>query len=224
MYISFALYCEGSSDRDYLGVLIPRVLEHVIFAEGTRPVEIASQPIDLGLRRRTIEEVARAACEASEAFHLFFVHADSGGRALTAQIGSRSVAYCEAMHRFCEWPCERCIVIAPRHETEAWVMLDHDAVAQALGFNGDLAEHGLPLSARQCETLDDPKAALEAVIRRVRGRRRRVTPTDLFPAIAGRQSIPTLLNAPSFKTFADAVRSALASLGCLDRTAMANRS
>lgn len=68
------------------------------------------------------------------------------------------------------------------------------------------------------------KAILEAVIRSVRGRRRRVSAADLFPAIAGRQSIPKLQNAPSFKTFADAVRSALASLGCLDGAATANRS
>ena len=215
MYLSYAMFCEGNSDRDFLGILVPRVIETLIMSEGQISVDVAAQPIEIPYTSRRVEDVAKAACNAREAFYLFFVHADTGGRALDAALQNRSGAYCEEMRRLCAWPCDRCVVIAPRRETEAWVMLDHAAVAEALGFNGSLANHGMPRNAQECERLEDPKAQLDSVIRSVTGRRRRGSAIDLFPAIAGRLSIDVLRTAQSFTTFENRLRLALQSLGCL---------
>jgi hypothetical protein len=215
MYLSFGIFCEGNSDRAYLNVLVPRSIENLIISEGERKIDIASQPIEIPFKNRTIEDVANAACQAKDAIHLFFVHADTGGRGQQQGINQRSLAYCEAMNRICEWPCVRCVVIAPRHETEAWVMLDQDAVAQALGFQGALTDYGMPQNARESERLEDPKSTLNTIIESVRGRRRRDSATDLYPAVAGRQSFDSLRTAQSFVAFEERLRAALRSLGCL---------
>lgn len=216
MYLSFAIFQEGNSDREYFSVLVPRLIEILILDKGRIQVDVAEQPIDLNIPRKTIKEVAQAACDASTAFHLFFVHTDTGGRALAEQVDGNE--YCREMHRICQWPCERCVVIAPRHETEAWILLDATAVAQALGIKGNLSVHGMPTTAKECEGLVDPKATLNSVIQSIRGRRRSVDrAADLYPAIAARQTFAVMRAAASFRTFEDDVRSALCSLGCLQR-------
>ncbi len=216
MYLSYAIFCEGASDREYLNVLIPRLITHLVLAEGVRLVEVAPTPAVIFAVRGTVEEVARGACEAANSFHLFFIHADTGGRAQERQLPNRSEAYCEAMERECAWPRERCIVVAPRHETEAWVLMDPGAVADALGYNGDLSQYGMPRTPAECEVLADPKATLNGVIRGVRGRRARpVSATDLYPAIASRQAVAILQSSASFLTFENQLRVGLRDVGCL---------
>ncbi len=216
MYLSYAIFQEGNSDREYFSVILPRLIDTLILSEGCIQVDVAEQPIELDIPRGSIERVAKAACDSREEFHLFFVHTDTGGRALEAQVESRGKEICQEMYRICQWPCERCVVIAPRHETEAWILLDSPAVAQALGFNGNLAAHGMPTTANECEGLVDPKAKLNSVIRSIRGRRRGINrATDLYPAIAARQTISIMRQAASFRAFEDDVRAALRSLGCL---------
>lgn len=133
--------------------------------------------------------MAKQACDARDAFHIVFIHADTGGRSLEAQIANRSRAYCQAMHARCNWPPARCIIISPRHETEAWILADPEAVASALGYVGPPASIGLPAEAREAEHLVDPKAVLNAAANQIRGRRRPFEIRRLFPAIAQRQSL-----------------------------------
>lgn len=56
MYLSFAIFCEGASDREYLNVLIPRVISTLVLSEGTRPVDVAPSPSVAVSIRRTVEE------------------------------------------------------------------------------------------------------------------------------------------------------------------------
>jgi len=217
MYLSFAIFCEGPTDYSYLEVIIPKLISEIILQEGLRNIDVAEQPVlRLGRFGRAVDSVAQEACSASGAFHLMFVHADTGGRALEEGLENRSTAYCLAMNTQCNWPCERCIVAAPRHETEAWAMLDRNAISGALGYTGDLLALGLPRNAAQIERLVDPKSTLNGIISSVRGRRRSDSAYDLYPAIAARQEIIELRNARSFRTFETQVRDGLKSLGCIN--------
>lgn len=217
MYLSFALFCEGPSDYAYLEIIIPRVVNSIILQEGARNVDVAEQPtLRLGRSGREVASVARELCSARDAVHLVFVHADTGGRAQEAGLEARSIAYCRSMNDECNWPCDRCIIVAPRHETEAWTMLDHNAIADALGYRGDLYDRGLPRTAREIEGLNDPKITLGTIISNVRGRRRSDQAVDLYPAIGGRQNIETLRTAPSFNAFENQLRIALRGLGCIN--------
>lgn len=216
MYLAWALFCEGITDRSYLEVLIPRVLEDLLLRQGNRPVDIARQSaVPIGQRNRRVDAVAAEVCAAQEAFHLLFIHADTGARALHQNLDNRGLAYCQRVGNLCDWPPSRCIVIAPRHETEAWTLADADAVANVLGYNGDPGAVGLPGNAQAAERLQDPKARLNEVIARVRGRRRRDAAADLFPAIAERQLFVRLRRAKSFMGFEQNVVAGLTSLGLL---------
>ena len=213
IYVSWAALYEGASDRSYYDVLIPRLMEEIILKDGIRAVTIPPNPAKVFSRRES-RKVAEAACEAKEAFHLLFIHADKGGRNLAAELPERSCAICEATYDRCQFPLARCVVIAPLHETEAWVLADPTAVTAALGYSGSAFDLDLPPDARAAERLVDPKAVLNTAVRQVRGRRS-FSVHQIFPAIAQRQSIQLLRGAPSFHAFEVLVKRALSDIGCV---------
>ena len=107
MYLAYALFCEGPSDYSYFEVLLPRVIESTVLRGGRVTVDVPERPaVRLGTRGRTVDEVAAEACGRRDAFHVVFVHADTGGRGQRATVGHRSRAYCGKMHELCEWRSE----------------------------------------------------------------------------------------------------------------------
>ncbi|MGJ0621447.1 MAG: hypothetical protein ACR65Z_12155 [Methylocystis sp.] len=212
-YISWAAMYEGASDKAYLEVLLPRVIQEMVFSHGVRKTTVPDAAA-VTIARGPIDEAAREICEAIEAFHLIFIHSDTGGRNLETGIDARSCAYCAAIHVNCDLPIERCIIVAPRHETEAWILADPCAVIAALGWRGSATSIGLPSDGAAAERLTDPKRTLEGAVREVRGRRRS-NPHQLFAAIAQRQALNELRRAASFRSFEAALYCALADLGCV---------
>jgi hypothetical protein len=213
-YLCWAAMYEGETDAAYFDVLIPRLMEDIITDRGLRESTIPASAA-VRLPRDAVETVARQACEAAPAFHLIFMHADTGGRGLESGIDRRSERYCEAMTRLCAWPPERCVTITPRHETEAWILADPDAVTGALGYSGRPADIGLPADASEAERLGDPKAILAAAARAVRGSRRPLALAQTYPAIAQRQAFHRLRGSRSFRACEANLCRALASLGCI---------
>jgi len=213
MHLSWAVLYEGDTDAAYFNGLIPRLMEALALA-GARLPTIPTEPA-IRLRRAGPAEVAAEACGARDAFWLVFIHADTGGRALARDIAHRSTAYCDAMRELCGWQTDRCIVVTPNHETEAWVLADPEAVTSLLGYSGDPAALGLPANAAAAERLRDPKATLERAVSHVRGRRRTPQLSQIYPAVAQRQRLDTLRASASFRAFEDKVRQAMLGLGCL---------
>ena len=214
IYLSWAALYEGGSDNSYFEIMIPRLMEHIVALHGTITTVIPTTAA-LKLRRAPFREAAVEACGSRDAFELIFVHADTGGRGLDVTVDSRSRGFCEEMHNVCQWPHQRCISISPRHETEAWVLADRDAVLDALGYRGSPESIGLPANARHAERLTNPKAVIEGAVSHVRGRRKTVDIKPLFAAIAQRQSFERLREARSFLDFENNLRSALFDVGCI---------
>lgn len=212
-YVCWSAIYEGASDDAYFNVLIPRVMDELILTKGIRNSTVPTAPA-IKFSRGSVEVVAAQVCEAKQAFHLIFIHADTGGRALETGLAGRSTEYCEALSRLCDWPPARCITVIPRHETEAWALADPQAVTEALGYSGHAHEIGLPANAGTAERLVDPKATLAEAGKAVRGRRSVIPSSALFPAIAQRQSLQALRASKSFRDFETKVALALKDLGC----------
>jgi hypothetical protein len=218
IYLSWAAMHEGATDRAYFDIMIPLVMEDLVRRRGTCEATVPQgAAVEFDRSGRLVDAVAADICREQEAFHIVFIHADTGGRGLEAGMAHRSVDYRDAAFTLCGFPLERCVIIAPRHETEAWMLADRDAVGGALGYRGDLAALGLPADAEQAERLVDPKAILNAAIGGVRGRRSSQNVQQLIPAIAQRQNLAKLRGAASFsfRTFEDALARALKHLGCI---------
>lgn len=220
-YVSWATFHEGPSDAFYLDVLLPRLMEDIVRREGIRHSDIPLAPaVKLGERNREVSSVAAEACEAKDAFEILFVHADTGGRALAEGLASRADAYCQEIYSLCSFPPSRCITVTPRHETEAWILADPQAVKDALGFTGDHRRIGLPDNAHEAERISDPKAALRGALETIAGRRRRGHRVEqIFPAIAQRQNFDALRRSTSFAAFEAKLKVSLSDLGCISAPA-----
>ncbi len=213
MYLAYALFCEGASDFSYFEVLLPRVIESTVMEVGKVIVEVRDTPsVRLGRKGRSVEQVAAEACRGREAFHLVFVHADTGGRGQLARVSHRSTAYCEKMHERCELRAERCVLLLPASMTESWVLADPQAVLDTLGYRGRPSDLGLPIDAGKAEVHPNPKTCLDSALRAVRGPRRSRGET-LLPAIAQRQSIDALRRSKSFCEFERSLHAGLRDLG-----------
>ena len=216
MYLAYALFCEGSSDFSYFEVLLPRVIESIILRDGRLPVDIPARPsLHFGKKDRSVNAVAAEACAGREAFHLVFVHADTGGRGQQTRLKDRSGAYCRRMHELCELPPERCVLLTPAPMTESWALADPEAVLDTLGYRGAPSDLDLPGDAARAEAHRDPKACLDAALRSVRGARRSRGET-LLPAIAQRQSMDALRRSTSFQGFERNLLTGLRALGVVD--------
>ena len=215
MYLAYALFCEGPSDFAYFEVLIPRLIDAIVSDLGILPVDRPDTPtLRLGQPDRTVESVAMEACRAKDAIHLAFIHADTGGRNQEGAVDARSAAYCRKMHDICGFRQPRCVLLRPRHETEAWVLADPNAVLEALGYRGSAADLGLPDNPGEAERYQDPESCLDSALRRVTNNPRRQVHT-LLPAIAQRQSISELRRSASFSDFESRLETALQDLGIL---------
>ncbi|MBB3861826.1 hypothetical protein GGQ88_003116 [Novosphingobium hassiacum] len=215
--MSWAAMYEGETDRAYFDIIIPLVIEDITRRIGTRNVTVPlSSTAQLGKGGRSIESVAAEICAERDAFHVAFIHADTGGRSLEAKMAGRSYAFKEAAFNLCGFPLDRCVIIAPRHETEAWMLADQEAVGLALGYRGDLSELGLPQSPQEADRLVDPKSILATAVHKVRGRRSTSSVQQIIPAIAQRQRIGILRDSPSFQLFESQLIVALRSLGCVN--------
>lgn len=216
IYLSWAAVYEGPTEHSYFDVLLPRIMEEITRVDGTRTVTIPATPaVALSRYGRDIARVAEGVRDNAAAFHLLFIHADTGGRSVRESIGQRSTAHCQAVHELCEWNPARCVIVTSCHETEAWVMADPNAVMAALGYRGKIGDLGLPSDALQAERLVDPKVVLENAVVQIRGRRARRNGSQLFSTIAQTQDIAALRGSSSFRAFESKLRAGLVSLGCL---------
>ena len=216
MYLAYALFCEGASDFSYFEVLVPRVIQSTILTIGRAPVDVPERPsLRLGRKNRSVEAVAQEACNGRDAFHLVFVHADTGGRGQQARLDNRSTAYCTQMYDKCQLRPARCALLRPAPMTESWALADPEAVLETLGYRGTPSELDLPGDAAQAETHPDPKACLDTALRLVRGVRRSRGGT-LLPGIAQRQSIDALRRSDSFQGFEYDLLAGLRDLGVVE--------
>lgn len=216
MYLGWAGFYEGGSDRSYFDSLIPRVIEDITRVSGTRSITIPATPsCDLGVSGREIAAVAREVCQSKDFIHIIFIHSDTGGRGTEADIALRTCQYCETAAALCDWPLDRCVIVAPRHETEAWLMADPDAVLSSLGYRGTATSVGLPNTAIEAENLRDPKGTLSRAVQAIIGPRGRRGFNQLYTSIAQTQRIDLLRRSPSFQAFEENLRRGLHSLGCI---------
>ena len=217
MYLSWAIYAEGKSDIDYFEALLPRILEDIILNYGNFPVDVPTNyAIRLGRNSREIDAVAREACDGRGAFELLFVHADTGGRGLAAGIENRSQAFIDRMADFCQLRADRAVIIAPCHETEAWVLADLEALLNVLGYRDPANRLRLPTDAGQAENLKDPKAVLEQAIDSIYRRRSTSKKNVNFGAIALRQNLNLLRGSNSYRAFEEGLRRALSTWNIID--------
>jgi hypothetical protein len=162
-YLGLAVYAEGSSDYQFLRPLLQRVCEDVCINRANRSVDVTEViPLNHEPSRNYAsrqDRIVNAAIQHRGAWRIVFVHGDGGGdstasRAALVQPGLNLLSI--------QFPDCRGVAVVPVRETEAWAIVDGDALRQVFCTNLTNSEMGIPSDARAVEANLDPKATLKA--------------------------------------------------------------
>ena len=213
--LSWALYAEGETDLDYLGTLLPRIIQHIAFASPSGPAPVVpEQPAAIfGQGSRSFDRAAKEICDARDAFVLLFVHGDSGGRSQQETVDRRTIGLCQKAHDACDLRLDRCIPVAPRQATEAWCLADIGALRAAFQLRPDYQFPQLIATPRSVEQLNDPKTVARQIVEGTIRGRRRSPPRFPYTLVAQQQGLEVLRMVPSFEALYRAVSRALATVG-----------
>lgn len=197
--------CEGSTDRDVIAGLLPRVLADLC-RPSTLDIQIG-EPVVSSVR--SFDERFDLLQEIRNRFDFVVVHADGTGD--WSREHSRHVQ--PVVERLAELGLPHpCIAMMPVKETEAWVLADRESAAYVLRCNPDLLAPW-PTHPDACEREPDPKACLKRAMSAGFSRRRRVRfPYREFGRVVELSQLERL---SSFQRFRSDLSTALASTGFL---------
>jgi hypothetical protein len=145
--------CEGTSDRplaDHLGGML---------RQRGHDVDIATPDFDRIADRvgATVVAKLRAAAEYGGAYDLVIVHRDADGEGVEARRTEITDAAAQV------FPVAPVVAVVPVRMTEAWLLLDGNAIRLVAGNPNGRRDLGLP-TVRQVERLADPKQRLRETL------------------------------------------------------------
>lgn len=161
-FIGLALYAEGPTDYYFLRPLLLRLCSDICLRKASAPVEFSEEVLALNHSEavdndRRPHRIVEAAKQASGAWRLLFVHTDGAGDPERARRALAKPAL-DLLRRECAADGVGVAVI-PVRETEAWALVDGDALRTVFGTNLADSQLGLP-SIGSVESITDPKQRL----------------------------------------------------------------
>ena len=160
--IRFVVLCEGASDRPLVAHL-RRLLSSCGASETVgSAIPLSTIPDHRYHRGSPLARKIQTALTAESEFDLLFVHRDANSAGYAARSGEISQAM-GSVGRSIDW-----IPIIPGRATEAWLLLDEDAIRRAAGNPRGRQPLHLPRPA-QVEGVSDPKTALRDALAEASG-------------------------------------------------------
>jgi hypothetical protein len=202
------LVCEGNSDRWFFPPLFKRAVEALCQGRNGPVVEVEVSPLWADHQRP--DDILRALA-AADRFDVLLYHHDG------APVASAEAKVAEVTEAVRAVRKEPVVPVVPLRETEAWLIADPDALADALGLAPAVVAGLLPTRPRDSEAVFDPKALLNeaarATGRRGSAERFRDRRPGLFADLADRIDLTRLRQVPSFERWWTDMNAALDHLG-----------
>lgn len=212
-----ALYAEGSTDQRFLPLIIQRTAVQILSQRGHTIVDVLEpmpvEPAKKDDRAQSILAVARQV----HGYHLLFVHADADASSTTPALRQRiepGVALIQAAQQRGETVCTDLVPIVPVQMTEAWMLVDRDALLSVIGTPPEHHNLDIPFRPQHVEQIADPKQQLarifaEALASRTRRVRRRHKIAELYEPLGRTVDLTVLAQTPSYQQFVAALTQAL---------------
>lgn len=212
-YLGLALYAEGPTDYNFLCPLLARLCEDVCTRDAEHAVEVSEvlrldHPPAANEASR-VERIVLAAREARNAWRILFIHADGVGDPESKRREQAEPAINRLYQEHAE--ARLGVAVIPVRETEAWAIVDGDALRSVFGTTLTDQELGLPSSARVAEGTPDPKALLNTAFNATHptGLRRRRGVSPMLNALGEQVSLPRLRELAAFSQLENELRQAL---------------
>lgn len=212
-----ALYAEGTTDHRFLPLIIQRTAVQILSQRGRTIVDVLEPMLVEPEEQRSHAQNILAVAQRVYGYHLLFVHADADANTSAAALQHRirpGVALVQGAQQRGERVCAELVPIVPVQMTEAWMLVDTEALLDIIGT--PTTEHRLriPAKAQQIELIADPKQQLtqifaEVLASRTRRVRRRHTIAELYEPLARTINLAALSQLPSYQRFVTDLTQAL---------------
>jgi hypothetical protein len=214
-----ALYAEGRTDERFLPILVQRVAEKVLSERGISSTDVVgplviNHDIDRKFtdRKSRILEAARRA----HGYHALLIHSDADHATDARAYEERINPGFESIGQSTDLVCRDLIPLMPVQMTEAWMLVDLEALCKVIGTKLGADELGVPKRPGDVESIPNPKQHLQKSIRVAiagRPRRRRNLPIATLQEPLARQiNLEKLYAVPSFYKFVMALTERLIAL------------
>lgn len=214
--LHLALFAEGPTDHRFLGQVLSRLADDLCRGRGIEEIaippmlELHSPPRLRGQARGA--RIHAAVAENSSAVDLLFVHADGNSDASRAR-AERVDPALERVTSDDSLPHIRGVPVIPVRATEAWCLVDGDALRAVFCTTLDDRALGLPPTACAAEQRADPKQDWDAVARRAQRRRSRTSIGEYYEPIGARVRLSCLRRLVAFESCERDLAVALLDLG-----------
>lgn len=216
-YLGLALYAEGPTDYYFLRPLLQRLCEDLCIHNARGMVDISEVlPLDhpaCANAEPREDRIIAAARAARGAWNILFVHADGAGHPERVRSEQVEPAFAALKPDF--GAAEIGVAVVPVRETEAWTILDGDALRRVFDTSLSDQQLGLPAKPQAAETTPDPKATLDEAFRKARPARRRASLSPYLNALGEQVALDRLRAAEAFARLEADLTTALQTLGLL---------
>lgn len=213
--LGLALFAEGPTDHDFLGGLLLRVVRDLCARKALTPVELgevrrhhSSGAAGDAPRELRILEAARADLGA---WDLLFIHADGNSDQRRAREERVEPAVQKLVVELAGYG-GRTVAVVPVRSTEAWMLVDGEALREVFGSSFSDEGLGLPARPRDVEKLSDPRAKLRETFQATTPRRRALRRGWDSELLAARVSLQALRQVPAYQRFEEDLEKALKQL------------
>lgn len=218
--LGLALYAEGRTDYYFLLPLLQRLCEDICLREARADVDVSAvlgldHPAALNDASRE-DRITEAARLARESWNILFIHADGAGDQAKMRREQVDPALQKLAAEFGRSTAG--VPVVPVRETEAWAIVDGDALRSVLGVTLSNPEMSLPNSTREAERKQDPKAVLEHAcnVATQPGRKRKPVSASRYLNSLGEQvSLEKLRGLEAFQRLENDLKEALTKLNVL---------
>jgi hypothetical protein len=225
------LLVEGSTDRAFLGNVIPNTATSILKQYERQAVDVGVEKIyekkDISseadekriffIASQLARELRSHHNKESITFPVLIIHCDADDRDNKRALHYRYLPGYNLVRQSEELERVTLLPVIPVHETEAWMLAAHHELLQdMLMTDMKPQELGLVSKVKQVESKVDPKKELDEIIKRARGsrshRRYGVKREELYEPLGRRISLERLYGVPSYKQFVDDFTEALKAL------------
>jgi hypothetical protein len=210
-----ALYAEGTVDTRFLPPIIQRTSEMILMHCGQSVVDIP-EPIIVSKKHNSLDQAILQASREVRGCHVLLIHNDADSRTFERARRERFEPGFALVQQCSEEVCRNLVPVIPIRMTEAWMLVDVDALCGVLGTNLSPQMLELPSRAALVESVTDPKNTLNEVMRKVNAgrsqRRQHISLNTRYELLARRIDLNRLIHVPSYKSFVDDLTSTLAEL------------
>jgi hypothetical protein len=206
-FILTGLFTEGTTDNRFLESVVKRTLEDVAF-DCTGDLDVELELIKINKTGLTFnEQILEASKLAFNKFSILvlFVHTDADDKddetVFRNKINPAQELLLSQEDNIC---CKKMVAIVPIQMTESWMIIDRGLLKSEIGVEESDAELGIHLNP---ETLHDPKAVIEGIIRiskegkTKRKRNKGLDISDLYQIIGQKIELSELEKLPSYLKF-----------------------